>query len=416
MCRPAGRDLGMKQGRAVGPCLRGRGRRFASLLRGAPVPSVRLLLWGRRMRRPDGWGLLLDGILLKQGRAARLAAQLAFAEQADLAVHAVIPRLADHFLPAQAADRLGDRLVRIALHVLQRDVVDDLQFRAEPVEQTLVVSGDPLALGADAQNLGQHLRQRYEAADRARGIGRRVATSPRACDALSLSKSRKVAVGQVVHAVHDADGQRFAAGRAASAQALGLLRQQAQVAASVAVEMVFALFGEEFDRAQIAPAGFQRRADGEVVEFGVEHAGFAPQLFGRVRVGVGHQPEAVQRRHPPVHLRVGRQAGFDREDVRGEVGVALVDGVEPGLRAERGEPRRPDVGRHEIRAGVRLQGDLQQMPRVQAENGPPVGSDVADGRQLLSDAPGCLQVRRVEQVMNFARLVALFVDRRDFDR
>ena len=260
--------------------------------------------------------------------------------------------------------------------------------------------GDPLALGADVQNLGQHLRQRHEAADRARGGRRRVI----------------VPVGQVVHAVHDADRQRLAAGRAASAQALGLLRQQAQIATPVAVEMVFTLFGEEFDRAQIAPPGLQRRPYGEVIEVGVEDAGFAPQLFGRVRVGVGHQPEAIQRRDAPVHLRVGRQAGLDREDVRGEVGVALVDGVEPGLRAERGEPRRPDVGRHEIRTGVRLQRDLQQMPGVQTEDGPAVGPDVADGRQLVGDAAGRLEVRRVEQVMNFAGLVALFVDGRDFHR
>ena len=190
----------------------------------------------------------------------------------------------------------------------------------------------------------------------------------------------------------------------------GLVRREADLAAPVAVQVVLPLLGKELERAPVPFARLQGAAKGEVVEVGVEHAHLPPQLLRRVGVGVRDEPEAVEGRDPPVHRRVGREARLDREDVLREVPVALVDGVEPGLRAERGEPRGPDVGGHEIGPGVGLEGDLQQVPGVEPEDGPPVRVEVADPGKARGHPVHCVEVRGVDQVMDLPGLVELLVD------
>ena len=112
-----------------------------------------------------------------------------------------------------------------------------------------------------------------------------------------------------------------------------------------------------------------------------QHRRLPAQRRRRVRVGVGDQPVAVQRGDPVVHRRVGGQPGLDREDVPGQVGVAVGDRVEAGLRAERREPGRPDVRRHQVAALAGVQQRLQQVAGVQPEDRPAVGGDVADPGQ-----------------------------------
>ena len=58
------------------------------------------------------------------------------------------------------------------------------------------------------------------------------------------------AAGELAHAVLDPDGEGLAARRAAVAQRLGLFGRQADAAGAVAVQVVLALFGEKFYRAQ----------------------------------------------------------------------------------------------------------------------------------------------------------------------
>ena len=65
-------------------------------------------------------------------------------------------------------------------------------------------------------------------------------------------------------------------------------------------------------------------------------------------------------------------------DVVREVGVAVRDPVEAGLRAEHREPRRPGVRGHQVAPVAAGQGDLEQVPRVEPEDRPPVGGEVAD--------------------------------------
>src|SRR5262249_31233418 len=112
----------------------------------------------------------------------------------------------------------------------------------------------------------------------------------------------------------------------------------------------------------------------------------------------------------------GRQAGLHREDVAGEIAVALLDRIEARLRAKRREPRRPDMGRHRMGVGSRLQGDLKEVARVEAEDRPAVGGDVADARQPRRDAVDGGKIGRVDQVMDFPDPRALLVDGGDLDR
>ena len=327
--------------------------------------------------------------------------QLRVPEQADGAVHAVVAGLPDHFLPAQTGDRLGEEGRRGGPDVFERQRVEKRELRPEPAEEALVVPGDPLALRADLMDLGQDLGQRDQALHRARGRGRRGLLRP---------------IGEIFDPVHDAHRQRLAAHRAQALALPGLARREADFAVAVAVQMILPLLGKELQRPPVPLARLQCRAQREVIHRGVEHAHLPPQLLRRMGVRVGNQPETVQGRDPPVHGRIRRQPGLDREDVRREVSVAVVDGVEARLRAERGEPRRPDMGGDEVRVRSRLQGDLQQVPGVEPQDRPPVRVQVADPGQAVHYPVRRIEIRGVDQVVDLPRPVELLVDGRDLDR
>ena len=178
--------------------------------------------------------------------------------------------------------------------------------------------------------------------------------------------------------------------------------------------MILALLGKEFDGADKTLPGLQRFAQGEVVERAIERRRFAAELSRRVRVGVGDQPVAVEHRQPPVHRRVGREPGLHGKDLIGQIAVACGDRIKAGLRAERGEPRRPDMRRDEIGVGTGRQRDLEKVARVEPEDRAAVGSDVADARQALGNALGGREVRRVDEMVHLPCLPGLLVDRGNF--
>ena len=80
------------------------------------------------------------------------------------------------------------------------------------------------------------------------------------------------------------------------------------------------------------------------------------------------------------------------------------------------EPRGPDVGGDEVRAGVGLQGDLQQVPGVEPQDRPSVRMEVADPREAPGHPVHRLEVRGVDEMVNLPGLVELLVDGRDLDR
>jgi hypothetical protein len=53
---------------------------------------------------------------------------------------------------------------------------------------------------------------------------------------------------------------------------------------------------------------------------------------------------------------------------------------------------------HEVRARPGVERDLEQMTRIEAEDGPSVRRDVADAREAGGDAIRGLEIRRVQEV------------------
>ena len=115
-----------------------------------------------------------------------------------------------------------------------------------------------------------------------------------------------------------------------------------------------------------------------------------------------HLRPAVLRPALGVHVRSGRVrlAEAAREDVVREIGVAVGDRVESGLRAEHREPRSPYVRGNEVGTRVALQRDLKEMAGVEPEYRPPVGGQVADLREGRGDTFGGLDGGRIKKVVH----------------
>ena len=254
-----------------------------------------------------------------------------------------------------------------------------------------------LAGGGGAGGGGEDLRQRGQALKGLRPL------RPKACGP----------VRQLLHPVLHADGQLFPAHGADAAKSRRLRRGQAHSAVPVAVQVVLPLLREELDGAGKPRSGADGLHQLRVVQAGVQDVCLPAQLGGGVGVGVGHQGEAVQGGDPPVHGRVGGQARLHRVDVTGQVGEARLHGVEAGEGAEQGEVGRPDVGGDELRVRTRVQGQLQQIPAVQPQDGPPVGADVADGLQFGGQLVRRLQGGEEDQVVDLPGPPVPFVDAAD---
>ena len=210
-----------------------------------------------------------------------------------------------------------------------------------------------------------------------------------------------------------ADGQLFAADRAEPVPGLGLNGGEADAAVAVAVQMVFALLRKKFHSAIEPLPGADGPDKLRIGEAGVQQVRLPAQLAGGVGVGVGDQGEAVQGGEPPVHGRVGGEAGLHGVDMAGETAEAAGHGVKAGKGAEESEVGRPDVGGDQLRVRAGLQDQLQQVPAVQAQDGPPVGVDVADGLQPDRRLVRRLQAGEQDQVVDFAGLAVPLIDAAD---
>ena len=124
--------------------------------------------------------------------------------------------------------------------------------------------GDRFALRTDLMDFGQNLGQRDQALHRAGGLGRRGLLGP---------------VREIFDPVHDADRQRLAAHRTPTFMLAGLAGRETGLTVAVTVQMIFALFRKELQRAFIPLPRLQCVAQGKVVQLGVEDAHFPPQLL-----------------------------------------------------------------------------------------------------------------------------------------
>ena len=331
-------------------------------------------------------------------------AQLARLEEADHAVLAVVARDAPHLAAAQPADRLAEQLAAglADRRPAARRAGCPAPGRARRPARCSCAS-TVLDFGADAVDLAEDLVQLDQVGDPG-CVGR--AGSPPAGRPAPRPGCSTPTVSGLPHS-----GQRPPC-------LAGLRRLPVDAAGPVAVGVVLALLREELDRAGEPVAGAQRLLDREVVQRRwSKQRRLAGQRLRRVRVRVGDQAVAVQAGHPPVHLRVGGQAGLHREDVVGQVGVAVGDRVEAGLRAQRGEPRRPDVRRHQVAVRAGLQRDLQQVARVQAEDRAAVGGrGCRSGPSAVLNRADRVEVGQVDQVVHLAGPVVALVDRGDLHR
>ena len=121
----------------------------------------------------------------------------------------------------------------------------------------------------------------------------------------------------------------------------------------------------------------------------------------------------VQGGHPPVHGRVGGQPSLHGVDMGRQVGKAPLDGVKAREGPEHGEVGGPDVGGDKLSLRAGLQGQLQQVPAVQTQNGPPVGVDVADGFQPGGQLVRRLQIGQEDQVVDLSGLSVPLIDGAD---
>ena len=222
--------------------------------------------------------------------------------------------------------------------------------------------------------------------------------------------------GELFHAVEHADGYLFAANGASSAVFLRFGGREANAAATVPVEVVFALLGEKFDGAAEPFPRLQRPFEGGVGEFCFDEVAFPAQLGGGVRVRIGDHRIAVQHGYAAVHERVGGKPRFEGMNLPRKVAEALFQGIETRKGAEQRKVRRPDVRGDEHRLGAHVEGDREQIPRGKPQNRPPVRADVSDRLQFERKALGGVEGGQKDYVVHLAHLSVMLIDTADFAR
>ena len=275
-----------------------------------------------------------------------------------------------------------------------------MKFRAQRVNQRLIPRLHLAAGRAHAADRGHNLRKRHQIL-KGRGMFRFFA---------ALGP-----VGKGQHPMIHAHGHAPPAHRADVSEFFRFLRVQVHAAVAVSVKVILALLRKEFDCACNAAvcALLQRAFERRIGNFALNEVHLAAQLGRRMRVRIGNQREPVQLGQPPVHGRVGGQAGFQRVDMLCQVAEAGFDFVEAGHGSEQRKMRRPDMRRNEhcLRAGI--QRDFQKIVRAQAQNGPPVRVDIADGLQPFGKGRRPFEGRKQNDRVHLAHPTVLFVDAAD---
>ena len=156
--------------------------------------------------------------------------------------------------------------------------------------------------------------------------------------------------------------------------------------------MILSLFREKLDRSAETLPRFERAFERGIGQFRIEKIALPAELGRRMGVGIGNHSVMVELRHPPIHQGIGRKPRFQSANLRGQIPETFLQRVETRKGAEQGKVRRPNVRGNQQALWAGVQGNLQQIPAVQPEDGPAVGADVPDGLQL-----GGQQVRRLQR-------------------
>ena len=87
--------------------------------------------------------------------------------------------------------------------------------------------------------------------------------------------------------------------------------------------------------------------------------------------------------------------------MRCKVSEAFIQGVKAGFGTKERKPGSPDVGRDEKRPVGHFDYDLEQIPRIQTQNGPPVRSEVSDSTKSLIQPDYGIHIRHEDQMVQF---------------
>ena len=182
--------------------------------------------------------------------------------------------------------------------------------------------------------------------------------------------------------------------------------------------MVFPFLREKLERPVkfIRIMVFERRRNGRIAHFRIEEIGFPRKVRGRMRIRIGYHRESVERRQPPVHRRIGRQARFERMDMRRQVSKAFFDGVKARIGSEQRKMWRPNMRRDKDCLRTDIKRDLKQVPARKAEDGPSVRMQVERELELPRQRLCRLERGQQDHIVDFAYLAVLFIDRADLPR
>ena len=219
-------------------------------------------------------------------------------------------------------------------------------------------------------------------------------------------------VGQLLDAVHHPDRHLFPADRTAIPMRDTRLRMPADATLAMTVKVIFPLFWKKLKGTQILiPITTFERAEERVIgPRGVKNRRLARQLGRRMGIRVRDERIAVQIRDAPTHGWVGGKASLHGKDLIGQIAKTFFHRVKTRLGAKHGKPRRPDVGGDKVAARVGLQRNLQQITRIQPQDRPAIGANVANALQ-----PGLKEIKRRKagekaEIVHFAHLVMALVD------
>jgi len=290
--------------------------------------------------------------------------------------------------------------LRRFLQILHRNRTQNGKLRTEIPQKLIVHALHLLCPGSDPQDLRQDFRQGDK-----RGVRR-----------LVVRPLRRVTIGQGKDAVQNADSHGFAADRTDALVASCLPGFKHNPALAMSVQVIFPLFGVEFEspletRSTRIPA--QGTANARKGLFAGKDVRLSTELLPGVSIGVGNQGKPIQAAPQPVHLGIRGQARLQGENLVAQIAETVLDTVEPGLGSEQGEPRRPDMGWNNISQRVRFQNHLQQVARVQAQDGTAIRSEVAHLAKTGVEFLCRVQPRHEHQVVHFTDLPPPLVDGAD---
>ena len=341
---------------------------------------------GRLLCRRGGKELLL-GVVCPQGCAA---------EDAHDPVFAVVAGLGVDLAAAHAVDSLGQPGAADGCEGVEGQLAQDRQFGAQGSQQMVVLPLNPPTRASALEELAEQFGQRDQPGKWVRTRGR----------------GAVAAVGQTLDTVQNTDGHLFATDRAAPGMGPGDRWLPADPAAAMAVDVVFAFFGEEFHRALKGRrvAAVQRRKQCVVAQRTGQQRRLTAEFLGRMRVRAGDQRVAVEAGDAPVHRRVRGEPGLKGKDVRCQIAETGFDRVKPRHRAKQRKPRCPDMRRDQVAAFVDFQGGLKQVARVEPQDRAAIRADIADAFEAGLQTPHRIEVRGKQQVVDLAGLAMSFVD------